>query len=152
MGEIFKDYYIGVIPRPDSAFNHLVITLKLLEYWASGTVVIAARLRGIEEVAKEKGGLGGLLDKFGAAGLGEEVKSWIGKGENKGISAQQIKDALGSEKLQGIADKLGVSVDTAADKVAGVLPTVIDKLTPDGVVPDPEGLSEKITGFFKKRF
>jgi len=105
-----------------------------------------------EEVAKEKGGLGGLLDKFGAAGLGEEVKSWIGKGENKGISAQQIKDALGSEKLQGIADKLGVSVDTAADKVAGVLPTVIDKLTPDGVVPDPEGLSEKITGFFKKRF
>jgi len=51
MSSILRDYSIGVIPRPDTLGNNLVITLKLLEYWASGTAVVASRLKGIEEVA-----------------------------------------------------------------------------------------------------
>lgn len=53
MGGILKDFSIGVIPRPDTTGNNLVITLKLLEYWASGTAVIASRLKGIEEVTRD---------------------------------------------------------------------------------------------------
>lgn len=51
--EYLQKASIGVITRPDSLPNHLVITLKLLEYWASGTIVVSSRLRGIEEVATE---------------------------------------------------------------------------------------------------
>jgi uncharacterized protein YidB (DUF937 family) len=105
-----------------------------------------------EEIAGQSEGLSGVLDKFRAGGLGEQVDSWVSKGENMGISADQIKSVLSPERLKGIADKLGVSVDMAADKLATILPAVIDKLTPDGVVPDPEALSAKLTGFIKDKF
>ncbi len=103
-----------------------------------------------EEISQESAGLAGLLDKFGAGGLGDVVQSWVGKGENQGINADQIKSVFGMEKLQAMAGKLGISPDMAADKLAAVLPTVIDKLTPDGVVPDPDALADKLTGFIKK--
>ncbi len=53
IGDILKDFSIGIIPRPDTKGNNLVITLKLLEYWASGTAVVASRLKGIEEVTRD---------------------------------------------------------------------------------------------------
>jgi len=48
-----KKCLIGIIPRPNSLPNNLVITLKLPEYWASGTAVIASRLTGIQEIATD---------------------------------------------------------------------------------------------------
>lgn len=44
---------IGVILRPDTLPNNLVVTLKLLAYWATGTVVVSSRLKGIEEIAED---------------------------------------------------------------------------------------------------
>ncbi|MBI4440516.1 glycosyltransferase family 4 protein [Candidatus Woesearchaeota archaeon] len=44
---------IGLIARPDTLPNNLVLTLKLLEYWGSGTAVVSSRLAAIEEVAEE---------------------------------------------------------------------------------------------------
>jgi uncharacterized protein YidB (DUF937 family) len=48
-----------------------------------------------------------------------------------------------------VASKLGVSPDEAAGKIAKVLPGIIDKLTPDGLVPDPGAIANKLTGLFK---
>lgn len=45
---------IGIIPRPDNLANNQVVTVKLFEYWASGTAVVSSRLKGISEVAKDK--------------------------------------------------------------------------------------------------
>lgn len=45
---------IGVIPRPDILVNNLIVTLKLLEYWSTGTAVVAARLKGIAEISEDK--------------------------------------------------------------------------------------------------
>jgi glycosyltransferase involved in cell wall biosynthesis len=42
---------VGVIPRPVTEANDMIITLKLMEYWASGTVVVAAPLKAIRQVA-----------------------------------------------------------------------------------------------------
>jgi len=44
---------IGVIGRSNKLANHLVFTLKLLEYWASQTVVVAPKLKAIEQVGKD---------------------------------------------------------------------------------------------------
>ena len=44
---------IGIISRSNTRANHLVLTLKLLEYWASGNAVVAPRLEAIEEVVTE---------------------------------------------------------------------------------------------------
>jgi uncharacterized protein YidB (DUF937 family) len=90
-----------------------------------------------------------LLEKLGAGGLGDTVSSWVGKGSNLPVSTDQIKSALGSEQVDAVAGKLGVSQDAAAAKIADVLPGIIDKLTPDGLVPDPEALAGQVTGMFK---
>ena len=104
-----------------------------------------------EELAGFSGGLPGLLDKVKEGGLGDIADSWVSKGENLGISADQVKSLMDPERLKGIAGKLGISVDMAADKLAAVLPGVIDKLTPDGVVPDPDAIAAKLTGFIKTK-
>lgn len=83
----------------------------------------------------EHGGLGGLIAKFQQAGLGEVVGSWVGKGENLPVSADQISSVLGSEALSGLAAKLGVNPDTAASQLSSILPGLVDKLTPHGEAP-----------------
>lgn len=95
------------------------------------------------------GALPGLLDKFGAGGLGNVAQSWVSKGTNLPISGSQIKSILGSDAVGSVAAKLGLSSEAAADKIAQVLPGIIDKLTPDGIVPDPEALADKLTGLIK---
>jgi uncharacterized protein YidB (DUF937 family) len=93
--------------------------------------------------------LSGLLDKLKFAGLDDTVKSWISRDENKPVTADQVKAALSSEEVGAVASKLGVSQDVAASKIAAVLPGLIDRLTPDGLVPDPDALAQKLTGFLK---
>lgn len=44
---------IGIITRPNTLPNNTVPTLKLLEYWASGTAVVSSRLKAIQEVSDE---------------------------------------------------------------------------------------------------
>jgi uncharacterized protein YidB (DUF937 family) len=76
-----------------------------------------------------------LRQKFESSGLGDKVQSWIGTGENKPVTADEIKRTIDPQRLQAAADKAGVDVDTAAQNVAEVLPGVVDKLTPEGRVP-----------------
>ena len=81
------------------------------------------------------GGLGGLVQKFNEAGLGEHVASWIGSGQNLPISADQISQVLGSDAVAGIAAKLGIDPQTASGVLSSVLPGVINHLTPNGQAP-----------------
>jgi uncharacterized protein YidB (DUF937 family) len=87
------------------------------------------------------GGLGGLVEKFQQAGLGDVVGSWIGSGQNQPISADQLSSVLGSDALSGLAAKLGVDPSEAAGQLAHVLPGLVDHLTPAGQAPQ-EGLGD----------
>jgi len=82
----------------------------------------------------QQGGLGGLVEAFKQNGLGDVASSWVGTGENLPINAEQIQQVLGNEQVQQIASKLGISLDDASQGLAGLLPQVIDKLTPDGAI------------------
>lgn len=84
----------------------------------------------------EMGGLGGLATKFQQAGMGDVIASWIGKGENLPISADQISSILGSGAIGDIASKLGIDPGQASGQLAQMLPGLIDKLTPHGVAPE----------------
>ncbi|WP_372347672.1 YidB family protein [Streptomyces sp. KL116D] len=81
--------------------------------------------------------LGGLLEQITKSGLvsQEQVESWVGKGENKSLTPDQVKEALPDVTLQKVAAESGVTPDQAAQDIAGALPTAVDKLTPDGEVP-----------------
>ncbi len=83
----------------------------------------------------QQGGLGGLLEKFNQAGLGDVAKSWVGTGENAPISGDQLSNVLGGDMMSELAAKLGMSQGDAAGGLAQMLPGLIDKLTPQGQTP-----------------
>ncbi len=82
------------------------------------------------------GGLQGLLAQLGQGGLAQQVQSWVGTGQNMPVSADQLMQALGGGQLGALAQQFGMSADQAAGGMAGLLPDVIDKLTPSGAVQD----------------
>ncbi len=57
----------------------------------------------VQGLAQDHGGLSGLLAKFDQAGLGEQVKSWIGTGSNLPISAQHVLEVLASFAERAVA-------------------------------------------------
>jgi uncharacterized protein YidB (DUF937 family) len=60
-----------------------------------------------------------------------------------------VKSALDSKTLSGVASQLGLSEDAAASKVAGALPQLINKLTPDGKVPDQAAIASGLARLLK---
>jgi uncharacterized protein YidB (DUF937 family) len=90
---------------------------------------------------QKSGGLSGLLDRFQQNGLGEQVSSWIGPGQNQPVSDEQIDETLGHDKVEQIAQQAGISHEQASGGIAELLPNLIDKLTPEGKVPDQSSLA-----------
>ena len=86
------------------------------------------------------GGLGGLIGSFQKKGLGDMMSSWISTGPNPPISPAQVTDVLGSDTVGQFASRAGVPTAEAGSLLAGLLPTVIDHLTPDGKVPKTNSL------------
>ena len=81
------------------------------------------------------GGLGNLTDMLSQLGLGDQVKSWVGTGENLPVTAEQIQNSLGQNGTLGqIASQAGVSETEAAGGLAELLPGLINKLTPNGQI------------------
>ena len=91
------------------------------------------------DLFNQNGGLPGVLEKFKAAGFANEVASWVGKGANLQISAEQVTQVLGSATIQSAANKLGINASEISAKIAEYLPQVIDRMTPNGEVGKDSG-------------
>jgi uncharacterized protein YidB (DUF937 family) len=94
----------------------------------------------LEMINNHPGGLSGLVQSFHDKGLGDVASSWIGTGQNLPISADQIQHVLGSDAVKQLAAKAGISPDIASSSLAAMLPSLIDKLTPNGQMPDHSNL------------
>ncbi len=81
------------------------------------------------------GGLGGLLGKFTSAGLGGKANSWVGTGDNEALDADEVEQALGADEVDRIAREAGLSRDEAKGGLAGIIPGLVDKASPDGSLP-----------------
>jgi uncharacterized protein YidB (DUF937 family) len=82
------------------------------------------------------GGLGSLIEKFQQAGTGDVIGSWAGRGQNQSISADQIRDVLRSDAISGMAAKMGMDSSEVAGRLSSILPGLVDKMTPNGQVPE----------------
>jgi uncharacterized protein YidB (DUF937 family) len=91
-----------------------------------------AMLESVVNLIGQHGGLGGLIDKLKASGLGDAVSSWVGTGENRPVPANQLESAVGADTISQIITKLGVTKEQASSLLARYLPMVIDRLTPHG--------------------
>lgn len=103
---------------------------------------LAGALGGLLANNGEIGGLGGLVSRFEQAGMGDVIGSWIGKGENQPVSGGQLQDALGSDVISGLAQRLGLNAATLLPMLATLLPMLVDRLTPNGQAP-AEGLGNQ---------
>lgn len=92
-------------------------------------------------------GLAGIIGALKTNGLDDIVSSWLGSGANKAINPDQVKTALGNDTLKQFAQKAGIgSADDASTVLAGILPGIVDKLSPNGRLPDAKGLDGLIGG------
>lgn len=101
-----------------------------------------AMLDSVVSLISEHGGLGGLLEKFKAGGLGDAMASWIGTGDNHAVSGDQIQSAVGSDNIAQIASKLGVDQAKATALLSQYLPLVINQLTPNGKIEEGSWLDK----------
>jgi uncharacterized protein YidB (DUF937 family) len=89
----------------------------------------------VNSFIQQHGGVQGIVAQFEKQGLGATVQSWVGTGANQPISPDQVHQVFGSGMIAQIAAKTGMNPQELAQKLSQVLPTAIDKLTPEGRVP-----------------
>ena len=82
-----------------------------------------------------QGGLNAIVAKLQQAGFGDQVKSWIGTGQNLPITADQLKQVLGSDAVRQLAAKYNIPIDHVAEVLAHQLPVAVDRASPDGKLP-----------------
>jgi uncharacterized protein YidB (DUF937 family) len=79
--------------------------------------------------------LAGLVAALEKGGLGPQVQSWLGNGKNLPITEDQLKAVLGNAQLQDFARQSGLPVDEMLKLLAQYLPELVDKASPNGVLP-----------------
>ena len=98
----------------------------------------------------QTGGLEGLIRSFQQGGLGDIVNSWVANGQNLPVSGVQVESVLGGSALQELAAQLGVSRQQASGSLAGVLPQLINQMTPNGELPQGGDLLSQGLDLLKK--
>jgi uncharacterized protein YidB (DUF937 family) len=102
-----------------------------------GAAVLPIVLGEVMGTGNQGGGgtLSAIVAKLQQSGFGDQVKSWIGTGHNLPITADQLKQVLGSDVVRQLAAKYNIPIDQVAEVLAHQLPVAIDKASPDGKLP-----------------
>ena len=74
------------------------------------------------------------------------MASWISTGPNHPITAEQLARVLDPEQLRELSRQAGVALVQLPEALATLLPTLVDRLTPEGEVPDPYQLLRMAMG------
>jgi uncharacterized protein YidB (DUF937 family) len=82
-----------------------------------------------------QGGLNAVVAKLQQAGFGDQVKSWIGNGQNLPITAEQLQQVLGSDTAKQLAARFNIPLDQISKILAEQLPKAVDGASPNGTLP-----------------
>ncbi len=118
---------------------------------SSGGVPPAQHATGLAAILEyvnspQVGGVAGLQKMFQQGGLGNVISSWVGTGQNLPISADQLQNVLHSGALQQVAQKAGIDPTQLTGMMASLLPHLVDKMTPNGEVPNASALQSMLKG------
>jgi uncharacterized protein YidB (DUF937 family) len=92
------------------------------------------------------GGLAGLQSMFQQGGLGHIMSSWIGSGPNLPVSANQLQNVLHGGALQQAAQQAGMDSSQFTNTMSTLLPHLVDKVSPNGQLPDASALQQMLKG------
>ena len=93
------------------------------------------------------GGVAGLQKMFEQGGLGGVFSSWLSNGENQPISAEQLQNVLDSGAFEQAAKNAGIDPNQLTGMMSTLLPHLVDKLTPNGQIPEGGTLPSLLKGF-----
>lgn len=74
--------------------------------------------------------------------MGDVINSWVGTGKNIPVSGDQLQNVLGKDTISQLASKLGIENHALTSQLSNLLPQAVDKLTPDGNVPEGDIMSK----------
>ena len=84
------------------------------------------------------GGLGQLVERFRQNGQGQAADSWVGRGPNQPLAADQLEQAIGPDVLNTLSQQTGLSREELLSRLTRELPTAVDKFTPEGRLPSED--------------
>ncbi len=92
--------------------------------------------------------LGAIVGKFTGSGgdLAQKAQSWLGDGSNESLSPAQLDEAIGSDKIEAFAAKVGVSKEQASSSLSQALPELIDKSSRGGSLLESIGGTKGLAG------
>ena len=105
----------------------------------------------VAALANHEGGLGGVVQKFESAGLGDTISSWVGTGANQAVSPDALHGILGSDMVQQISAKTGLPIAELLPQIAQHLPGLVDGMTPNGQMPSTGNLLDAGLAFLRGR-
>jgi len=110
---------------------------------------ITSALGGLLSGGDGKPDLGGLIASMQGKGLGSIAESWLGDGANADISTEQVREAVGRDKVAAMASQLNTDEGSLLDSLKDALPQIIDKSSSGGSLLDSAG---GLMGMAKKLF
>ena len=94
--------------------------------------------------------LGSIVAGLQKNGLGSVAASWLGDGDNKDISTDEVKDLFGSAQIEQTAQKLDMDEGSVLNSLKDVLPQLVDKSSSGGSLLDSVGGVAGLAGLAKK--
>jgi uncharacterized protein YidB (DUF937 family) len=109
---------------------------------AVASKVAGDRAPALRDFLTENGGLTGLSEKFRNGGLGQVFGSWVSTGENLKLTPEQVEAVMGNERIKAFATLVGIDHAKASEFLATTLPQLVDRLTPEGKVPEEAAVAD----------
>jgi uncharacterized protein YidB (DUF937 family) len=100
--------------------------------------LLATRMGG---TGAAMGGLQGLVERMTRNGHADTVNSWIGHGENRSIAPHELERALDPDDVDRLSRESGMPRQDLLSQLSELLPGVVDKLTPNGRMPNHQEMS-----------
>ncbi|WP_299981055.1 YidB family protein [uncultured Pseudoteredinibacter sp.] len=100
---------------------------------------ILPALTGLLSDGSGKVDIGSLVSNMDAGDMLNIAQSWLGNGSNEGISANQLTQILGQNKITDFASQLSLNEDQAISGLQEAIPNIVDKSSNDGSLLDMVG-------------
>jgi uncharacterized protein YidB (DUF937 family) len=130
----------------DALMNNPEMLGDVAGFAAENPEIAKAAMRFFSAEDGSGGGLAEIVSSLRSGDLADVVSSWLGSGDNLAVAPAQLESALGSDKISAFAEQAGISGSEASTLLSGILPQLVDKLSPDGQLPDAGGLERMLGG------
>jgi uncharacterized protein YidB (DUF937 family) len=81
-------------------------------------------------------GLSDMLAQFSGPDLKAKAESWVGTGPNHPLAPEEVEQALNADTISALLEKTGLNRSDLLSRLSAILPEAVDKMTPDGKLPD----------------